>query len=161
MPPSALTCPECGGALWEVENGRLLRFRCHLGHGYTGDGLSEHQFRNIEAALWTAMRVLEESAALRRRLADRTRNSNLESLTTRYERQACEAEERAALIRSVLVTDDVEIPAKPLRPSPKARERAGNVDTSVKPQGAVAASKRPRARTGSGKRAKSKRVRSG
>ena len=32
-PPSAFTCPECGGALWELRDGKLLRFRCHVGHG--------------------------------------------------------------------------------------------------------------------------------
>src|SRR5205814_5972395 len=41
QPPSALTCPDCGGALWEVQNERILRFRCHLGHGFTAQGLSE------------------------------------------------------------------------------------------------------------------------
>src|SRR6185437_4874084 len=30
--PSGFTCPECGGALWELRGGKLLRFRCHVGH---------------------------------------------------------------------------------------------------------------------------------
>jgi two-component system chemotaxis response regulator CheB len=32
--PSALTCPDCGGALWEIEEGRGLRYQCHTGHRY-------------------------------------------------------------------------------------------------------------------------------
>jgi len=72
-PPSALTCPECGGALWEVQGQRVLRYRCHLGHGYTGEALGEQQVEKIENAMWIAMRTLEESAALRRSLAQRTR----------------------------------------------------------------------------------------
>ena len=33
-----LTCPDCGGSLWEVNEGRLLRFRCRAGRAYTADG---------------------------------------------------------------------------------------------------------------------------
>lgn len=29
---SSLTCPECHGALWGLEDGNLLNFRCHVGH---------------------------------------------------------------------------------------------------------------------------------
>jgi two-component system chemotaxis response regulator CheB len=125
-PPSALTCPECGGALWEVQGQRVLRYRCHLGHGYTGEALSQHQVENIENAMWIAMRTLEESAALRRRLAQRTRGSSMNLLASGYEEQARAAEQRAALIRSVLMEDKLPKVIKPLRPSPKARERAGD-----------------------------------
>jgi two-component system chemotaxis response regulator CheB len=33
--PSTFTCPDCGGTLWEMENGGLLRFRCHVGHAFS------------------------------------------------------------------------------------------------------------------------------
>jgi two-component system, chemotaxis family, protein-glutamate methylesterase/glutaminase len=125
-PPSALTCPECGGALWEVQDHHVLRFRCHLGHGYTGEALSEQQVENIENAMWVAMRTLEESAALRRNLAQRTRGSSMNLLASGYEQQARAAEQRAALIRSVLMEDKLPRVIKPLRPSSKARERAGD-----------------------------------
>src|SRR5262245_23907549 len=41
--PSAFVCPECGGALWEMEQRKLLRFRCHVGHVFTGETLVEQQ----------------------------------------------------------------------------------------------------------------------
>ena len=34
-----LTCPDCGGNLWEVTHGKVLRYRCHTGHAFTGDEL--------------------------------------------------------------------------------------------------------------------------
>jgi hypothetical protein len=33
--PSVFACPECRGVLWELEEGRLVRYRCRVGHGYT------------------------------------------------------------------------------------------------------------------------------
>jgi two-component system chemotaxis response regulator CheB len=129
-PPSAFTCPECGGALWELTDDGLIRFRCHVGHGYTGEGLAVEHARKLEAALWTALRALEENAAIRRRMAERSKGQRWESLAGEYERQAKDSEERAALIREVLVVDDIkarasgDIPRKPDPVVPTKDDRA-------------------------------------
>jgi two-component system chemotaxis response regulator CheB len=31
---SIFTCPECGGAMWQVDEQEVVRFRCHVGHSY-------------------------------------------------------------------------------------------------------------------------------
>jgi hypothetical protein len=127
-PPSGLTCPECGGALWETrngKNGKLLRYRCHVGHGYSTDGLLSEHSRNLEAALWTALRALEENADLRRRLAQRSKDRNWSTLARQYEQQANDAAERAAVIREVLTSDKLEVRAKksiPRSPHPVVEE---------------------------------------
>jgi two-component system chemotaxis response regulator CheB len=36
-------CPNCGGVLWRVKKGPLVRFRCHTGHAYTSDVLLAEQ----------------------------------------------------------------------------------------------------------------------
>jgi len=69
--PSTMTCPECHGTLWEVRDGDLLLFRCRVGHAFSADALVAQQAESLEAALWTALRALEEHAALNRRLAAR------------------------------------------------------------------------------------------
>jgi two-component system chemotaxis response regulator CheB len=33
--PTILTCPECGGAIWEQKEGDLARYQCHTGHTYS------------------------------------------------------------------------------------------------------------------------------
>lgn len=104
-PPSGFTCPECGGALWELRGGKILRFRCHVGHGYTAESLMADQTNGVEAALWAALRALEEAAALRRRMADRAAEGNYPIVVKQYREQAREAEDRAAIIRTVLVSD--------------------------------------------------------
>jgi two-component system chemotaxis response regulator CheB len=66
--PSVFSCPECGGVLWEIQDGALLRFRCRVGHAYTTETVLAQQDEAIEDALWTALKTLEESASLTHRL---------------------------------------------------------------------------------------------
>ena len=74
-PPSRLTCPDCGGALWEISHQQLARCRCHVGHQYTTEGLDAEQADAVEGALWSAVRVLEEHANLRERVAGARRRA--------------------------------------------------------------------------------------
>ena len=101
--PTPLTCPECNGALWELRKGKLVRYRCHVGHNYTADGLMAAKVEDLEAVLWSAMRALEENADLRRRMARRASQGHYQAIVRQYEQQAAEAEERAEAIRAVLM----------------------------------------------------------
>ncbi len=100
--PSIFTCPDCGGVLWEINEGNVIRYRCHVGHLYTSTSMLSKQSEALEAALWTAVRALEESASLSRRLATRMRNHQQTTTAARYEKQADDAEQRAGLIREVI-----------------------------------------------------------
>lgn len=66
---SVYTCPECGGALWQVNQKGLSLFRCHLGHAYNGEALLAEQSERLEAALWTAVRTFREKSVLSHQLA--------------------------------------------------------------------------------------------
>jgi two-component system chemotaxis response regulator CheB len=68
--PSSLTCPECGGGLWELKDAKPLRYRCHTGHGYSARTLENAQAGLAEHALWSSVRALREREILLRRLAD-------------------------------------------------------------------------------------------
>jgi len=54
-----------------MEEGKLLRFRCRVGHAYTAEALRTALSDSVEEALWAAMRTLEEKAALLRRIGAR------------------------------------------------------------------------------------------
>ena len=41
--PSGFSCPDCGGTLWELQDGELFRFRCRVGHAWTANGLVAEQ----------------------------------------------------------------------------------------------------------------------
>jgi two-component system chemotaxis response regulator CheB len=66
--PSSLTCPECHGALWEMDT-HPLRYRCHTGHASSLLTLLDSQDRVIEESIWAAVRALHEKEVLHRRLA--------------------------------------------------------------------------------------------
>jgi len=67
--PSALTCPDCGGGLWELKGSKPLRYRCHTGHGFTAASLEAAQTETAEYSLWSSVRALQEREILLRRLA--------------------------------------------------------------------------------------------
>ena len=100
--PSVYSCPECGGVLWEVHDGDLLRFRCRVGHAFSVDSVMAGQTEVIEEALWTALKALEENASFSHRLAHDARNGGKEWLAKRFSERAQEAESNAAVIREVL-----------------------------------------------------------
>lgn len=64
-----LTCPSCGGSLWELKAGHVLRYRCHTGHAYTAEALAESSRQSLEESLWVALRMMEERKNLLSSLA--------------------------------------------------------------------------------------------
>jgi two-component system, chemotaxis family, protein-glutamate methylesterase/glutaminase len=100
-PPSAFTCPECSGPLWESDHGGVVRYRCRVGHGFSEDALVGEQGAAVEAALWIALESLEERAEFLLRLAARHAESR-PRLHARYEHAAADATARAELIRTAL-----------------------------------------------------------
>jgi two-component system chemotaxis response regulator CheB len=102
--PSVFGCPDCGGILWELQDGELLRFRCRVGHAFGAEGLLSAQAEALDTALWSAFRALEENAALARRVAERARKSGRENSARIFEEKAEAAERQAEVIRNLLMT---------------------------------------------------------
>jgi two-component system, chemotaxis family, protein-glutamate methylesterase/glutaminase len=101
-PQSPYGCPECGGVLNEVEDAAVLRFRCRVGHAYTSETLAAEQEETIEASLWAAMRALEESAELKKKMADRLRPGKAVDLVKRLDAGTRDALAHAASLRRLL-----------------------------------------------------------
>jgi two-component system chemotaxis response regulator CheB len=97
--PSAFACPECHGVMWETEEGKLLRFRCRVGHAYTAEALRTALSDSVEEALWAAMRTLEEKAGLLRRIGARAGERQAVS----YNEEAGGYDKHAETIRELLV----------------------------------------------------------
>lgn len=102
---SPLTCPDCGGVLWEMNHDALVRYRCHVGHAYTAETLLEKQTDELEDALWAALRTLEEQVALSDRLAQKATERKQKHLAQRFHDRAEEADHKAKAIRRVLLSE--------------------------------------------------------
>lgn len=122
---SGQTCPECHGALWQLQDGKLLRFRCRVGHAYSGDSLLAAQSGALDTALWTALRALEETAELRRRLARRIQERGHATVAARFERQADEAQRSVLVIRQVLLNGELTSAVEPEYVEHQAEHRKG------------------------------------
>jgi two-component system chemotaxis response regulator CheB len=90
--------------LWEMKEGKLLRYRCHVGHGFSAESLEAGQENKLEEILWSALRAIEESIALRRRLLDRGGAGHLAAVTPGVTRDIGDLEERATTLRELLLS---------------------------------------------------------
>ena len=98
--PAALTCPACGGVLSKMRSGNPLRFRCQVGHAYTGDILAKEQEASVDEALRVALRIIEERAELVTRMAKEGRDSGRKAVSQMYEERAAEYRRYADTIRN-------------------------------------------------------------
>jgi two-component system chemotaxis response regulator CheB len=92
-------CPICQGKLTESRLNGFERFRCHVGHAFSLESVAAEQADETERALWAAVRALEESAAVARRLASRTTGPMRQKFEEKEETQA----QQANMIRRILL----------------------------------------------------------
>lgn len=100
-----LTCPDCHGAMHEIRENGLIRYRCHTGHAFTAEALRAAQTEEIEKALYNALRSQEEQLALMRRMAEEAalhRGGGGAAAAADYERRARSYAEGVEIIRRLL-----------------------------------------------------------
>jgi two-component system, chemotaxis family, protein-glutamate methylesterase/glutaminase len=97
---SVLTCPDCGGVMWEIEEGDLSRYRCHVGHAYTSEVMSLAIDESLQRALASARRALAERVALARRLHRQAIDSGHSLLARSWLDKAEENERELEIISS-------------------------------------------------------------
>lgn len=108
---SGFTCPVCGGVLREHEQSSPPQaandddptvYLCHNGHRFTTETLREAHQHPLQAALWAALRALQQDVELNRRIRDWSRNRGRLAPAELAERRMQEAERSAEQIRRVL-----------------------------------------------------------
>ncbi len=95
-------CPDCGGVLWEMAEGTLLRYRCHTGHAFTSAALLAQQTVKIEETLWVALRMFEERQNL---LVTMSKREGKSSSSSRSQR-ATDSQVHIDRIRAMLKATD-------------------------------------------------------
>ncbi len=107
--PSPFSCPECGGVLWELREGGLVRFRCRVGHVFSAESVLAGQDEALEEALWVALKTLEENVDLSQRMARHAQERGQQWLAKRYEKKLADAKQHIALLRRVLAKGEIHI----------------------------------------------------
>lgn len=97
--PADVVCPLCQGALSIAEMRGYQSFRCHVGHTFSLDSLAIEQAEEVERALWAAVRALEESAAITRRV----RATAPHDLRRRFDETERARAQQADVIRRILL----------------------------------------------------------
>jgi two-component system chemotaxis response regulator CheB len=96
---SVLACPDCGGVMWEIDEEDIARYRCHVGHGYTGEVMSLALDENLRRALASALRALEERVALAGKLYNQAVGAGHRLLAESWAAKTRECEREMEVIR--------------------------------------------------------------
>jgi two-component system chemotaxis response regulator CheB len=96
--PSTFVCPDCGGTLFELNDKKPIRYRCHTGHAFTLRNLAFAQENITDSALWTSLRTLQEKEAVLRRFAESVARAEAADAS----READELAAASATLRQVL-----------------------------------------------------------
>jgi two-component system chemotaxis response regulator CheB len=102
-PLTGYTCPDCQGPLSELEPGSG-RFRCQVGHGWSGAALLAARDTEIQRALWTSLRALDEKGRIASRLHQNLAGRPGEALGAQYGETARECREAAEVLRKFLTS---------------------------------------------------------
>ena len=100
--PSALSCPDCGGVLSEMNGANPLRYRCQIGHAMTAEVLASRR-EGVDEAMRVALRVMEERVTLVSRMAEDARRSGRSAVAELYEARATEYAHYATVLREAAV----------------------------------------------------------
>lgn len=95
-PRSVVSCPDCNGPTWQLAmpHGEP-RFRCYMGHVNTARELLESNRLQLESALWSAVRALNDRAATLQTLATEAEHAGRSQISQEFWTRARDARQQA------------------------------------------------------------------
>lgn len=99
---AALTCTDCGGPLWKVDDDEHPRFRCLLGHTFDESVLLGAKTEEALRALWIAVRTLDERARMLSDMADSNRLAHRNLTALQYSQRQDELLDAARAVRELM-----------------------------------------------------------
>lgn len=100
--PSPVSCPDCHGVLYEIDDQPVLRYRCRVGHAWSPGSLEAAKDDEVEDAMWIAVRNLEERTAFYLNMAAQARQRGRPASAATYEDRHQEARRAAEVIRQLI-----------------------------------------------------------
>lgn len=100
--PVPLSCPSCSGVLSQSRQPSPLRFRCQVGHGFTGEILEAEQGTATDEALRVALRIIGERETLIEKLVLEAESSGRVSAAASYAKRLGECQSAAETLKCAL-----------------------------------------------------------
>jgi two-component system chemotaxis response regulator CheB len=100
---SAYTCPDCHGVLVQIEEGKVVRFRCHTGHAFSFKSLLAEVNEAIDKGLWDTLRAIEERILLLRQMAEAAASTGGPAVAGEIDAQATAAEQRVKVLHDLVL----------------------------------------------------------
>lgn len=97
------TCPDCHGALTQLIEGQLIRYRCHTGHAYTVSALLSEITESVESLLYQSLRGLEETQLLLQNLGGHFQAENQAEVAALFFDKAVATGQRAQLVHDSIL----------------------------------------------------------
>ena len=103
---SPFTCPDCGGTLWEMEEGAVVHYQCRVGHAFSPSNLIAAQVDEVESLLWASLRAMEERESIWRMILNRSGERGAIAVQTRIEAKIETNRRHAELLRQILLDEE-------------------------------------------------------
>jgi two-component system chemotaxis response regulator CheB len=103
---SPYTCPDCQGVLTRIQEGRVLRFRCHTGHAFSANTLLSSVTESVEQQLWGALRAVDETVMLLNHLGGHFKDAGDQESAALFVKKAEEARQRGLAIRNMAIENE-------------------------------------------------------
>ena len=100
---SPYTCPDCHGVLIQIEEGTIVRFRCHTGHAFSLKTLMAGINDAIDSSLWATLRAVEERVMLLRQMEQLALRSGANGAAAQWRQQADDSEQRLQPLRDLVL----------------------------------------------------------
>lgn|SRR5215212_2466214 len=95
------TCPACRGTLIRITEGKLFRFRCHTGHGFTEDALMEDLMERIGELIWQTTRGFQEASMLLEHIGEHMQNAGEAARSEIFLAKARDLNQRASRFQKI------------------------------------------------------------
>lgn len=100
------TCPDCHGALTQLLDGDIIRYRCHTGHAYTISALLSEVTQSVESMLYQSMRGLEETKMLLQSLGKHYEQAQQPAVAALFLRKAQQVGHQARVVHDSILEQE-------------------------------------------------------
>ena len=115
---TSFTCPDCHGALTQLIEGHIIRYRCHTGHAYSISALLSEVTQSVESLLYQSMRGLEETKLLLQQLGEHFSQNHQPTVAAVFFSKATQTGTQARVVHDSILqhealSGDLQFQAKP------------------------------------------------